>query len=62
MAEKLEGIQRTAVCMISACLGVLECKTSKGELEERRRVQPENKSMGEGAWVRERHSCYLLIS
>lgn len=32
MAEKLEGIQRRAVCMISACLGVLECKTSKGEL------------------------------
>lgn len=34
MAEKLEETQRTAVRMISTCLGVLEYKTSMGELEE----------------------------
>lgn len=48
MAEKLEGIQRRAVHKISTCLGVLEYKTSKGELEEQRCVQPEGKNMGEG--------------
>lgn len=62
LAEKLEVIQRSAVGMISACLGVSEYKTSRGELEEWRCVKPECKSMGEGVWVRERHSCYLLLS
>lgn len=37
-------------------------KASKGEQEDQRRVQDESKSIGEGARVRERHRCYLLIS
>lgn len=48
--------------MISACLGVFEYKTSRGELEEWGFVKPESKSMDEDVWVRERHSCYLLLS
>lgn len=60
LPEKPEGTQRRAAGMISACLGLLEYSTSRRELEEWRHVQPESKSMDEGVWVRERHSCYLL--